>query len=490
MASSFAWGVGLLVLLAGCAVWTITALISDRVLRQQADSLGQTLAAQTATQITELVLANDLVSLNVVLSSLIADSAVRQADVFSISGETLATAQSNRTAISSLFPLPWQQDYDYGVYLAPIQLANSTAGQIRLELDLNYIDAALNNSLLLVSGVLLLVIALAVLMIRASFQNQVSFPSRLLAFSLSNIRKGEIDTCPEPENNNELSAAIRQYNATAEYLAQNAFLNNIKQLAPESDAGGQKLLPGQLEVTLLCIRLSNFSFLASTLSEVRIIALLNKFYFLCGKVSQLYNGSIVVCSEGEVVISFTQEELSEEHGFFAICAGQLLLQLAVDIGDEPEMNDQPVSIKLRGAVHCGSMLKGLYSPITQKSSLLMGSTLDQLRSLSDAAPDGSLLSSEECLLAAGGGNRVQAEQFAANSLGDDLSAYLCLEPVAAYKALLERQALQLITLYTGSVVDAGAEDAETASQPAGGLGESARPDGEPAAIKDPNIASA
>jgi hypothetical protein len=160
------------------------------------------------------------------------------------------------------------------------------------------------------------------------------------------------------------------------------------------------------------------------------------------------------------VISFTQEQLSEEHGFFAICAGQLLLQLAADIGDVPEMDDQPVAVKLRGAVHCGPMLKGLYSPITQESSLLMGATLDQLRTLSDAAPDGSLLSSEECLQAAGGGNRVQAEKFAADSLGNDLSAYLCLEPVAEYKALLERQALQLITLYTGSVVDAQTNAAE------------------------------
>ena len=60
------------------------------------------------------------------------------------------------------------------------------------------------------------------------FQYVVSFPANLLAFALSNIRKGEIDTCPEPESNHELSAAIRQYNATAEFLAQNTFLNQLR----------------------------------------------------------------------------------------------------------------------------------------------------------------------------------------------------------------------------------------------------------------------
>ncbi len=35
------------------------------------------------------------------------------------------------------------------------------------------------------------------------------------------LRLSEIETCPEPTNSNEISVAIREFNTTAEFLAQN-----------------------------------------------------------------------------------------------------------------------------------------------------------------------------------------------------------------------------------------------------------------------------
>ena len=105
---------------------------------------------------------------------------------------------------------------------------------MRLELNLDYIEAGAANSLLLIVGATFLLLTVCVLLSGIYFQYVVSFPANLLAFALSNIRKGEIDTCPEPESNHELSAAIRQYNATAEFLAQNTFLNQLSTRAPSS----------------------------------------------------------------------------------------------------------------------------------------------------------------------------------------------------------------------------------------------------------------
>ena len=70
----FTFAISLLLILAMCIFWLISSFNTQNLLRQQADDLGQSLARQTAAQLTELMLANDLISLNVVLGNLTRDS--------------------------------------------------------------------------------------------------------------------------------------------------------------------------------------------------------------------------------------------------------------------------------------------------------------------------------------------------------------------------------------------------------------------------------
>ena len=47
-----------------CVFWLISSYSNRSLLQQQADGLGRALAEQTAMHLTELVLANDLISVN------------------------------------------------------------------------------------------------------------------------------------------------------------------------------------------------------------------------------------------------------------------------------------------------------------------------------------------------------------------------------------------------------------------------------------------
>ena len=55
----FTFAICLLLILAMCIFWLISSFNTQNLLRQQADGLGQSLAHQTAAQLTELILAND-----------------------------------------------------------------------------------------------------------------------------------------------------------------------------------------------------------------------------------------------------------------------------------------------------------------------------------------------------------------------------------------------------------------------------------------------
>jgi len=442
---NFSVAVCLLILLTMCIFWLISNYNTQNILRQQADNLGNTLTRQIATQLTELVLANDLISTNVVLESLSQDPSIAEIAVLNIDNDVIAAASSAQIAPVTIIPLPIPVTRIQAEYMAPIALADSVAGYVRLRLDISYIEIGIVNNLLFVIAATLLLLIVAITLTTTYFRYLVSFPASLLAFSISNIRKGEIETCPEPENNNEISTAIRQFNATAEFLAQNTFLNNFGHRKPEAAAASLKVIAGKQDVTLLTIKMANFHFLSSTLSEELLVNLLNKYYFFAGKISQLYNGKVSYCAEDEIVINFATDQLDDEQEFYAICAGQLFLQL---IGDLNDIEGKHVASKFKLAVHSGQTVSGLYSPVTQDTNNLTGKTLDITRQICDECPDNSLLISEPCFQHAGAGTRIDANEY---SIVDDelqIITFLSNEPMSDYNLLLERQAIQLVTLYT------------------------------------------
>ena len=427
-----------------CVFWLISNYNTQNILRQQADSLGQSLAAQTASQLTELILANDLISMNVILANLTTNSAIKEAYVINIDNELLASASSNELQVPLIIPLPVRLKNLQVEYSAPISLADSIAGFVRLRLDLRYIEAGLINNLIFIVGATGLMLIVSIAITTTYFKYLISFPSTLLSYYLSKIRNGEVEKCPEPSHQDELSLVIRQYNVTAEFLAQNTFLTNIAIKHPRTKNESYKTTSREQDTTLVRICLSNFEYLVSTLSEERTKNLLNNYYFYSGKVSQLYNGSVFHCSDDEVLISFNNEQSSDEHAFYAIRAAQLFLEVMRDTNDVLE---NATIAKYSLAVHSGNFLNGFYSPVTQRMNMLSGRTLDTLRAIAKECPENSVLLSISAFEHTGAGTRIDAEEF--ETSGEvEVKTFLASDPISDHRALLETQATQLIELYS------------------------------------------
>ena len=96
----------------------------QNLLHRQAESLGISLSQQTAIQMTEFVLANDMVSMNVVLASLIRDSGVRELAVLNVDGDIIAVAENTENPLSPIIPIPYTLRDDLKIFRAPILLAD------------------------------------------------------------------------------------------------------------------------------------------------------------------------------------------------------------------------------------------------------------------------------------------------------------------------------------------------------------------------------
>ena len=433
-----------LLILAMSIFWLLTTYNSRNILRQQADILGQNLANQTADQVTEVMLENDLISINVILNTLIDNSTITEITVTNVSDEIIARAISEVSEINGKFPLPISLATLITEYTAPISIADSIIGYVILDLNVSYIEASLVDNLVLIVIATLLLLTIAIAITSLYYKNLISFPINLLSFYLGKIRDGEVETCPVPRDDNELSRAIRQFNTTAEFLAQNTFLKNINVRQPEAAAHKNADNMGLEDTTILLITMSNFQYLASTLTNENLAAMLNKYYFYSGKISQLYNGKVCFCSDDEVLINFSRVEESEEQAFYAVCSAQLFLQLFTEINRK---NKEISQSKFRLVIHSGNSLSTLYSPITQKMDNLSGETLDIAKTISKECPSNSILISEPALTNAGSDTRVEATAYGTLSESGSVNYFITHDAMSEYKFLLQKQTAQLLKLF-------------------------------------------
>ncbi|MWV12276.1 histidine kinase [Pseudomonas sp. R-28-1W-6] len=124
-----------------------------QAMQQQADALGQSLTVQTAASATELLVSNDILSLNVLLSNLVKNPLVAHAAIYSVDNRILAEAGSR--------PSQGLLGDTEGLYSTPITFQEVIAGQLRISLDMQQFQQPMTISLQSMGLLSLILLALA-----------------------------------------------------------------------------------------------------------------------------------------------------------------------------------------------------------------------------------------------------------------------------------------------------------------------------------------
>jgi uncharacterized membrane protein affecting hemolysin expression len=133
----------------------VMGLQFKQAMHEQADALGQSLTTQTATSATELLVSNDILSLNVLLNNLVKNPLVAHAAIYSVDNRILAEAGQR--------PKGGLLDASSGLYETKITFQDVTAGQLRISLDMTQFQQPMTISLqsMGILGAILLALALA-----------------------------------------------------------------------------------------------------------------------------------------------------------------------------------------------------------------------------------------------------------------------------------------------------------------------------------------
>lgn len=131
--------------------WVIGTQLKQ-VMQQQAEVVGQSLITQTAASATNLLVANDILSLNVLLNNLVKNPLVAHAAVYSIDNRILAEAGARPKA-----GLLGESD---GLFATPITFQEVIAGQLRISLDMRHFKQPMSISLQSMALLSLILLAL------------------------------------------------------------------------------------------------------------------------------------------------------------------------------------------------------------------------------------------------------------------------------------------------------------------------------------------
>lgn len=441
LGQKFALTTAALLTLAMSVFWLVTNQTTENILRQQSDSLGTTLARQTAILVTELVLANDMVSMNVLLNQLTREPAIAQVAVLSIEDQVIAiSGTATSTTGNELF----------GSYVAPIALRDSLAGHVRVNLDQRYIEQGVTRNFMFMLAALVLLLLTGVAVVYAMIQHYVSFPLRLLNASIQSVRQAQPEPSPFGERNDEIGSVIRQYNRLIYELEDEENRQAIfgPEAAPPPRPHSETLYrrPGSAFVSIVNINISNYRSALHQHEPEETIELLNTYYFYIHKVTKLYNGNIEKCAGDEIIITFGATQADDEHCFHAVCAALLFLQITSTLARELEAQGLP-TLQFKAGLHCGELLTGVLSSLEQNTYTVAGENLALTRQICKEAPLDMLIISEAAYVLAEADARLITEAYedvVDNTNGEFIKTWLVDEAMTKYKSLLDRQVEHLL----------------------------------------------
>lgn len=272
--------------------------------RHQADSIGQLLSEQTASAAVDMLVTGDRLSLNILLSQLVQNPYVSEANIYSIDNQRIARATS-------------QQDdgKKSPVYSAPIHYQDVIAGYVRLHLDEELLSQKPREALIVIIAIgflLLLVGFIGLYLFSASLSSKLRLIERQL-LTISPTKK----TLSYSHNEIARISAVVEHQLTEKW----------------SDKDQDEDTPDTETSAIVTIRAKNLGRLQQLLAPKDMEQILKTHSKLINRAASFYAAEVTYTPEGNAYIQFSSED-NPEFNIDALCCGLMIRELTALAGEQ------------------------------------------------------------------------------------------------------------------------------------------------------------
>lgn len=382
----------------------VMGLQFKQAMHEQADALGESLTTQTATSATELLVSNDILSLNVLLNNLTKNPLVAHAAIYSVDNRIMAEAGQR--------PKNGLLGEAEGLYQSNITFQDVKAGQLRISLDMQQFQQPMTISLQSMGILSAILLALA-LALSLRLGRHISTPLMQLRIWLRDIdehtpatdRQDEIGDlarqlhtsfAPEPvvqEVEPEPELDDTDYDDEPEFEVRNlrdpsfdesapvAGLKPVPRTAIKADEDSlddddpfadlrDESVPTPVVApkpavshntqpqhsAVLAVQLGAQEQLRR-LPRARLTELLERYRDCLDQAASLYQSELHTLNDGSTLMLFHSEDSGEDYLTNAICCGELLRALGHAL--QIEVADSGITLQLQLGLTLGDDLYGM-----------------------------------------------------------------------------------------------------------------------------------
>ncbi|CAI8915736.1 membrane protein [Pseudomonas sp. IT-P12] len=381
----------------------VMGLQFKQAMHEQADALGESLTTQTATSATELLVSNDILSLNVLLNNLTKNKLVAHAAIYSVDNRILAESGQR--------PKHGLLGEAEGMYQSKITFQDVTAGQLRISLDMDQFQQPMTISLQSM-GILSAILLALSLALSLRLGRHLSTPLLQLRVWLRNIdeytpatgRQDEIgdlarqlhanfapepaepEPVPEPEyddseytdaDDHEPAFEVRNlrdpsFDETKPVASLRPAPRHIVSTVEDDDdedpfadlrdesASSPVIKPQVSSVpqhsAVLAVQLGAQDQLRR-LPRARLEELLERYRDCLDQAASLYQSELHTLNDGSTLMLFHTEDSGDDYLTNAICCGELLRALGHQL--QIEVADSGITLQLQLGLTLGDELFGL-----------------------------------------------------------------------------------------------------------------------------------
>jgi len=384
------------------------------VLTQQINDMGSAIVKQVANSASEMVLSDDILSLQTLVNNLVDHYRIKGAIIISDQNQILVengttpsidfiSHQLNNKKSAHIFECSEaRQSQDKLIcFDNPIKFKQLIAGHIIITFSKQQMVQSLDNSRFVIIFATIIMILIAILLAFV-MSRHLSRPIHNLVDASKAIGAGDFKYRLSERRNDEIGELACAFNKMAHGLLQKSQVEDVFSRYVSSNVAKKVLknlddveLGGQhVTASVLFADIVGFTSISEKLPPQEITLILNEYFSYISNIAQYHNGHIDKFMGDCAMIVFGVPDQSDDHSINAInCA--IMIQQLVSILNERRMEENKIPVHFKIGVNSGVMIAGNLGSSDRMEYTVIGDPVNIASRLSSIAESGQIIILEE-----------------------------------------------------------------------------------------------